>query len=31
VGDTDIFNFSMTYEEKIRLFNMGYLKWILFC
>jgi len=26
VGDTDIFNFSMTYEEKIRLFNMGYLK-----
>jgi NTE family protein len=26
VEDTDIFNFSMTYEEKIRLFNMGYLK-----
>jgi NTE family protein len=24
VGDTDIFNFSMEYEEKIRLFNMGY-------
>jgi len=24
VGDTDVFNFSMDYEEKIRLFNMGY-------
>lgn len=24
VGDTDVFNFSMEYEEKIRLFNMGY-------
>lgn len=24
VGDTDVFNFNMDYEEKIRLFNMGY-------
>ena len=24
VGDTDVFNFNMEYEEKIRLFNMGY-------
>ena len=24
VGDTDVFNFSMEYEEKIRLCNMGY-------
>jgi predicted acylesterase/phospholipase RssA len=24
VGDTDVFDFSMEYEEKIRLYNMGY-------
>lgn len=24
IGDTDVFNFNMEYEEKIRLFNMGY-------
>jgi NTE family protein len=24
VGDTDIFNFSMSYEEKLQLFNRGY-------
>lgn len=24
VGDTDVFNFSMDYEEKVRLYNMGY-------
>jgi NTE family protein len=24
VGDTDVFNFSMDYEDKVRLFNMGY-------
>jgi hypothetical protein len=26
-----VFDFSMSYEEKIKLFNMGYMKWILFC
>lgn len=25
VGNLDIFNFNMNYEEKIRLYNMGYL------
>lgn len=25
VKDTNVFDFNMTYEEKIRLFNMGYL------
>jgi NTE family protein len=24
VGDTDVFNFSMSYEEKLQLFNRGY-------
>jgi NTE family protein len=24
LGDIDVFNFSMEYEEKVRLFNMGY-------
>ena len=24
VGDTDIFDFNMDYEEKVRLFNLGY-------
>ena len=24
VGDTDVFDFSMDYEDKVRLFNMGY-------
>lgn len=24
VGDTDVFNFNMDYEEKLRLFNIGY-------
>jgi hypothetical protein len=24
VGDTNIFDFSMSYEDKIRLYNMGY-------
>ena len=25
VGDTDVFDFNMTYEEKLKLYNMGYL------
>ena len=24
VGNTDVFNFNMDYEEKVRLFNLGY-------
>ena len=24
VGDTDVFDFSMDYEDKVLLFNMGY-------
>lgn len=24
VGDTDVFDFSMSYEEKLQLFNRGY-------
>ena len=24
VGDTDVFNFNMSYEEKVKLFNLGY-------
>jgi len=24
VGDTDVFDFSMEYEDKVRLYNMGY-------
>ena len=24
VGDTDVFDFGMSYEEKIQLFNRGY-------
>jgi hypothetical protein len=24
VGDTDVFNFGMSYEEKLQLFNRGY-------
>ena len=25
VKDTNVFNFSMTYEEKVKLYNIGYL------
>ena len=25
VGDADVFDFSMTYEEKLRLYSIGYL------
>ncbi len=24
VGDTDVFNFNMSYEEKVKLYNLGY-------
>ena len=24
VRDTNVFNFNMTYEEKVRLYNIGY-------
>ena len=24
VKDTNVFNFNMTYEEKVRLYNIGY-------
>ena len=25
VGDTDVFDFNMDYEEKLRLYSIGYL------
>jgi NTE family protein len=24
IGDTNVFDFSMSYEDKIRLYNLGY-------
>jgi len=24
VGQTDVFNFNMSYEEKVKLYNLGY-------
>jgi hypothetical protein len=27
VKDTNVFNFNMTYEEKVKLFNIGYSSW----